>query len=74
MKINTFKLNKISFTLKSKNIHFNYVVGDLLNVRTDCVKDIGIILDCKLHFHRHFGTVRHCYIFSVDVIVLFSIS
>jgi hypothetical protein len=53
MKINIFKTNMISFTRKSKSIHFNYFVGDLLIVRIDCVKDIGVMIDRKLHFHRH---------------------
>jgi hypothetical protein len=28
-------------------------VSDLLIVRTDCVKELGAMLDSKLHFHRH---------------------
>jgi hypothetical protein len=53
MKINIFKTNMIYFTRKTNNIHFNYFVGDLLIVRTDCVKDLGVLLNCKLHFQRH---------------------
>jgi hypothetical protein len=53
MKINTFKANVISFTRKTNSIHFNYYVGNLLIVRTDCVKDIGVMLDSELHFYRH---------------------
>jgi hypothetical protein len=54
MKIDILKTNihVISFTRKT-NIHFNYYVGDLLIVRTDCVKDLGVMLDDKLHFRRH---------------------
>jgi hypothetical protein len=55
MKMNTFKTNIISFTRKSNSIHFNYILGDLLTVRTDCAKDLGVMLDRKLHFHRHVG-------------------
>jgi hypothetical protein len=28
-------------------------LGDLLIVRTDCVKNLGVMLGSKLHFHRH---------------------
>jgi hypothetical protein len=42
-----------SFTRKTNSIHFNYFLGDLLNVRTDCVEDLGVMLDSKLHSHRH---------------------
>jgi hypothetical protein len=28
-------------------------VGDLLIVRTDFVKDLGVMFGSKLHFHRH---------------------
>jgi hypothetical protein len=53
MKIIIFKTNIIYFTRGTKSIYFNYFLGDLLIVRTDCVKDLGVILDSKLHFHRH---------------------
>jgi hypothetical protein len=53
MKINTLKINIISFTRKTNGIHFNYYVQNVLIVRTDCVKDLGVMLDSKLHFHRH---------------------
>jgi hypothetical protein len=52
MKINTLKTNIISFTRKTDSIYFNYYVDNLLIVRTDCVKDLGVMLDSKLHF-RH---------------------
>jgi hypothetical protein len=42
----------ISFTRKTNSTHFNYFLGDLLNVRTGCVKDLGVMLDSKLHLHR----------------------
>jgi hypothetical protein len=28
-------------------------LDNLLIVQTDCVKDLGVMLDSKLHFHRH---------------------
>jgi hypothetical protein len=53
MKINIFKTNINYFTCKTNGIDFNYFVSDALIVRTDYVKDLGIMLDTKLHFHRH---------------------
>jgi hypothetical protein len=50
MKINTIKTNIISFTRKTNSIYFNYYVDNLLVVRTDCVKGLGVMLDSKLHF------------------------
>jgi hypothetical protein len=53
MKINIFKTNINSFTRKTNSGHFNYFGGDLLIIWTDCIKDLGIMLDSKLHFHCH---------------------
>jgi hypothetical protein len=54
MKTDIFKTNiRNSFTCKTSSIRFNYFVGDPLIVRTDCVKDLGVTLYSKLHFHRH---------------------
>jgi hypothetical protein len=53
MKLNIFKTNIISFISKTNSIHFDYFVGDLLIVRSDCIQDLGAMLDNKLHFHRH---------------------
>jgi hypothetical protein len=50
MKISTLKTNIISFTLITNGIHY---VDNLLIVRTDCVKDLGVMLGSKLHFHRY---------------------
>jgi hypothetical protein len=38
---------------RKTNIHFNYFVGDLLIVRNDYVKDLGIVLDNKVLIYRH---------------------
>jgi hypothetical protein len=53
MKFNTLETNIIFFTRKTNSIFFNYYVDNLLIVRTDCIKDHGVMLDSKLHFHRH---------------------
>jgi hypothetical protein len=48
MKISILKTNIISFSFKT---NFYYFSGDLI-VQNDCVKDLGVMLDSKLHFHR----------------------
>jgi hypothetical protein len=53
MNISTLKINIISYTCKTNSIHFNYYVDSLLIVPTDCVKDLGVMLNSKLHFHCH---------------------
>jgi hypothetical protein len=53
LKINIFKTNTISFTGETNIIHFNYFLGYLIIVWTDCVKDLRVMLDSKLRFHRH---------------------
>jgi hypothetical protein len=50
MQINIFKINMILLLAKK---YFNYYFSGVLIVRTDCVKDLGVTLDSKLHFHRH---------------------
>jgi hypothetical protein len=32
---------------------FSYFLCDQLIVLNDCVKDLAVMLDSKLHFHRH---------------------
>jgi hypothetical protein len=39
-------------------MHFNYSLGDLLIVRTDCLKYFGVMLDSKLDFYRHVYYLR----------------
>jgi hypothetical protein len=53
MKRNILKINMTSLTRKTDSLHFNYFLGDILNVRFDHVKELGVMLDSKLHFHRH---------------------
>jgi hypothetical protein len=43
----------IFVTRKTNSVCFNFFWGDVIIVRADCVKDIGVMLDSKLHFHRH---------------------
>jgi hypothetical protein len=30
-----------------------YRLGNSLIFLTDCIKDLGVYIDCKLHFHQH---------------------
>jgi hypothetical protein len=59
MKLNLGKTTIISFTRKKNNIYFNYKLCNNMVTRSQCVKDLGVLLDCKLYFHQHIN-----YIFS----------
>jgi hypothetical protein len=54
MDLNTQKTNNIYFILKTSSIHFtrNCYNGDVLILRTDFVKDLGVMLDSKLYFQH----------------------
>jgi hypothetical protein len=53
MQLNIQKNKIVSFTRKTDCIHFNYYVKDVLILRSDCMKDLGVSLDSKLYFHCH---------------------
>jgi hypothetical protein len=53
MEINIGKTAIISFSRKSNSILFNYKLCNNLVTRSQCVKYIGVMLDCKLYFHQH---------------------
>jgi hypothetical protein len=59
MKLNLSKTTIISFTRKTNNINFNYNLCNSPVARSQCVKDLGVLLGCKLYFHQHIN-----YIFS----------
>jgi hypothetical protein len=52
MTINILKTSIVSFIRKTI-IHFNYCVGGVSIIRTDCVNEPDITLYSKQHFHRH---------------------
>jgi hypothetical protein len=52
METNVQKTRIISFTRKTNSIRFNYYVSGVSILRTDCIKDLGVMLDSKLYFHR----------------------
>jgi hypothetical protein len=53
MELNIQKTKIISFTRKTNSIHFKYSVKDVLILHSDCIKDIGVMVDSKLYFHCH---------------------
>jgi hypothetical protein len=53
MKPNFSKIRVISFTRKMSMLNYQYRLGNFFIMRIDCIKDFGVHIDCKLHFHRH---------------------
>jgi hypothetical protein len=53
MELNVQKTRIISFTRKTNSICFNYFVSGVSILHTDCIEDLGVMLDSKLHFHSH---------------------
>jgi hypothetical protein len=52
MKPNLVKLGVTSSTRKANVLNSQYKLGESLTLRRDCIKDLGIHIDCKLHFHH----------------------
>jgi hypothetical protein len=50
---NIQKTRIIYFTRKVNSVHFNDYVSNEIILRSDCIKDLGVMLDSKLYFHRH---------------------
>ena len=53
MKVNVCQTTFISSTHKANSIALRYNLGPINTARSLCVKDLGMLLDCKLHFHYH---------------------
>jgi hypothetical protein len=53
MKLNIGKTRVIAFTRKINVPYYNYKICDSSVTRTETIKDLGILLDSKLHFHAH---------------------
>jgi hypothetical protein len=51
MVFNIQRTEFISFRRKSNSIHFNYDVSGITILRAGCIKDLGVMLHSKLHFH-----------------------
>jgi hypothetical protein len=65
----------ISFTSQTTVLNYHYRLGNSFIFRTDCIKDLGVHIDCKLQFHHHvdflfsyamklFGIIRKITLFS----------
>jgi hypothetical protein len=53
MKPNFSKIRVISFTRRTNVLNCQYRRENSSILRTDCIKDLGVHIDCELHFHRH---------------------
>jgi hypothetical protein len=53
MTLNVGKTTIISFTCKTIGFHFNYKLSNNPILRSQCVKDLGVLLDSKLYFRHH---------------------
>jgi hypothetical protein len=53
MELNTHESNIISSTRKTNCVHFNYYISNVLILRSECRKDLGVMLDIKLYFNCH---------------------
>jgi hypothetical protein len=51
VEFNIQETKMISFTRKTNSIHLKYFVKDVLILRAECMKDLGVMVDSKLYFH-----------------------
>jgi hypothetical protein len=52
VKPNFSKIRVISFTRETKDLNYQYRLGNSFILRTNCVKNLCVHIDCKLHFHH----------------------
>jgi hypothetical protein len=57
MKLNTGKTIDISSSRNINSVNFNYKLCNKLIAFSQCVKDLGILLDGKLYFHSHVNCI-----------------
>lgn len=55
MQVNTTKCSAITFSRKKEPIMFNYVLQETSRVSN--VKDLGVVLDCKLTYKQHISYI-----------------
>jgi hypothetical protein len=53
MKLNITKTRIISFSRKTNVPKYDYKLCQSSITRTDSIKDLGVYIDAKLHFHDH---------------------
>jgi hypothetical protein len=46
------KIRVISFSRKTTALNYQYRLGNSFIFRTDCIKDLGVHINSKLHFHQ----------------------
>jgi hypothetical protein len=57
MIINLGKITIIYFSRKTSSIYFNYKLCNNLVTCSQFVKDVGVLLDCKLYFHQYIDCI-----------------
>jgi hypothetical protein len=72
MDLSVQKTNIVFFTCKTSSIHFNYHIGDVLILCTNCVKNLSVMLDSKLYFHHHDSYVSFQALKLLEVICFIS--
>jgi hypothetical protein len=61
MKPNFSQIRANSFTRQTNVLNYQYRLGNSFILQIDCIKDLGVITDCKLHFHHvDFFFHMHC--------------
>jgi hypothetical protein len=55
--ITSRKVVQFPFLVKTNSIHFNCYIAKVLILCTECLKDLGVMLDSKLYFHQHFNNI-----------------
>jgi len=53
MKLDISKIRVTAFTRKTNVLYYTYKIWDLSITNMDTIKDLGVQLDSKLHFHAH---------------------
>jgi hypothetical protein len=53
MEINIQQIKIIHFTRKTNSNRFKYFVKDVLILRAECIKDLGVMVDSTLYFYCH---------------------
>jgi hypothetical protein len=53
MKQNTGKITLITFTTKINHLKNIYKLRDSCTIQANLVKDLGVLIFSKLHFHKH---------------------
>jgi hypothetical protein len=59
MKLDVSKTKVTTFSRKKNGLYYIYKIQDSFIIRMDTIKDLGVQLNSKLHFHAHVD-----YIFS----------